>query len=961
MKKEQDPTTHQQNQMYGFVIKLYRWMVNTSLIEENVNFDYMVWGYFDHMNIQKVSSLKDFYQNADGEKYNVNYMRFESQRMCLYTDDPNGEQITKKEFALNHQPLPIIVITELKLNLDERSTRENRKIYRDQIINDLTEMINQSGTHELAFHCFSSLGYSDLVIIFRGRSYSRIMEIIKRFRYLSIVTAPSDQNNIIVKSTYSITGVNLNELDFVDTASTELSIRISLKSLTSLDHIANELRNSPHFKEASFHTVFGKYDLDVYCPHINPQAYIKLFTKEENFVLDPNSPEYQKHINYTNTRWMISEYLNPDSNREITNPYPDQPKNNGKIDDLVNICQFIVNGNIFSESINITLQRLLTCYIQIIQNEVSEKELTKELFGVFDDFLTLSLWSMGFDKSEQLEIRKSGKLSKPFDEPKKMDVDSFKIGIQLIFDVIQNRVHASRMIFEMPSYNAGLLDTSTKIAMMYSTIVENIELSLNKSVANKAPKNITTNFFTLFDHNLSLETHTLFPSEINVSQKQLISIHLNNASFYDFKHSIPYLFHEIGHALPSSNQERRNKEYAKALCAFIVQTILGKLLKNSFYGEMAHRFPTPLQDILNQIVNGIKNHIVGLLWKQFSSAEKNQNYKDFQKTFLDALLKLYTFDVTKIKQTYNQSIEALFAEQKNFRDQDTFQTFLELFNHRMKTFRAERTDTKEINIFMERLLHALEGDLSGNSIQVIENQWALLNEAIKIEDYRMISKIDQLIKQNYFDEGIARIHEYLQDPNQNNELNGVLEFLAENHLMENRKSSYTKINNKILTYLVDPINVGNINSIADFCSILFNDIFADFYMIKALNLNFEVYQDILINFSALQKYQPYLADYKYAIDIRRSALETIQIIETNVPQESTETDIDTSIETNTILRYFQDYINFVRTEETIHIDKLIKENPFLEKLRIQYQKNLACTINEQSFSNEIHFIESILE
>ncbi|MBI9051954.1 MAG: hypothetical protein JEZ00_21240 [Anaerolineaceae bacterium] len=962
MDKEKQFSNRGSNSIYGIVIKFYRWMVNNTYNGNGDNFDFLVWGYFDHMNIREIHSLKEFYQeNEIYTDHSRNHLRFESQRLCLYSDDPNCKNIVSLDYQKENQALPLIAISELKFNHPTNMPDDNQKEYlaksREEIIHYLQQAIDDQNATDLDFHTFSSLGYSDLVIVFRGRSYEKIMNLLKKLRH-----EPNNSERSIVNSTYSITGVNVKQNISVDEQLADLSIRVSLKSIRNLEYVKKKILEKLDFFQPKFHAVFGKYDLDILCTAVNPQQYIYLCGLDFEFILNPRAKEYCDFVNYTNTRWIIPNADEFDINGNGTPDHMPE-KSDEQIDELINICKFIEENANLSASINSTLQRLLICFVQIIQNEVSEKKLADELHDIFLDFLSLSLWNMGIDKNGQNQIKKKGDLRKPFDPSNKIDIDSFEKGMQLIFEVIQNRVHASRMIFEMPSYNASILDTSTKISMMYSNIVNKFEESFPNRAGVNHQTEIQTNFFTLFDHSLTLETHSFFPDSIDQAGKRLISIHLNNTAFYDFKHSIPFLFHEIGHAIPPANRENRNKAYAASFCAYIGQSIMGELLRTPNYSEIEKRFHDQVQQAITNITDSVGNCILNQLWHSLQPDAKKQHFRNFESIIVNSFMDEYSYNLPNFKEIYNKAINEIFeiVEQKNLQN-DSINRFLSLFRTQLDTLNNIQGQNNNIQELWNRDIQEANNHLPEELIKTMQLNWDKFNDAIDEQSERISNNIADLIANSSFETELNNIDKFLLSGMNDSDINGLLEFLSQHYLLELRKTNLKKITLQIHNYLATYWTKDDILATAKYYHLLFTDIFADYNMIKSLDLNYSTYIKVLQEYSSIQKYQPFLSNYRDAAQIRKDTLLSINLFDLSDTLKNNE--MSDKKEIKTIIRNFETLIKYLLEEETIYINKLMKDNLFLSHIQENYQK-FVQTIPEndpefKSLSNEINFIESIL-
>ncbi len=864
---------------YGASIILYRWMLNESEHQNLKNFDFMVWGYFDQMNIQcNIHSIRDFHF---GKKASEN-IRFESQRMCIYTDDIEGINLLSPNLIVDNDHYPLIVITEIKLNIPNsldtllQMDYSNYYTYCERKINEI--LLQKSNVKpKILFHQFYSLGYSDLVIVFRGQSYYEIMNLLLCLRDIT-----ADDNNInngklkvsntkIISSTYSITGVDLQQYLYVRQENVSLSVRISLKPGCDLNKAVCKISECLQLQKDKIRPVFGKYDLDVIFTTTDPRDYIKVCGINFDSILNPRSNEYHDYINYRNTRWIGNfddMTLLPGSLlSQVINIYYDNKQpvkisaESDKTKELYYVCKFLEKSCVLPEPLFSAFWLLTKCYIQIMQNDVSDIILSREMEIILTYFISMFFWNLSLNDDEQKTIRKSGKLSRNIDRKQStLDIKSFEKGIKIFNDVMQNRIHASRMIFEMPSYNQNIIDTSTDIAKVYSNIVSIVQNVL--PILKNNHSGVDTVFFVTFNNTLEIETHSLFPLLSETSKKRLIGIHLNNTSLYDFKYSIPYIFHEIGHYIDPIKNGEINRAYHDCLCYIISQIIFGELFDSPTFGESTRRFNKPiLRKSISEIIQSFKEEIINE-----TTIEFDQNPKLFANTIKHHIWN-YFHDISENK-----------PKRKNIK-----------------------------KLLMKSSLFTA------------------------CENFRI----------------------YIKNSDDTERAEDLITFFAKYDLLENRSSSLDNIQNKIVTYFSNDYFREDFNNIANYYFNLYGEIIADFVMIRMLGLDTRCYQDIINNYFIIHGSKHNRDDYLLESDIRRCVLVNSGIIRPKVRPKTADAKaiVDLLSPLSNILKLYDQSGEWVS----------IISHPTIKLIRELYINHIQNASNENSFSDEMKFILSLLK
>ncbi len=195
----------------GYLIRLFNKPPDSLCFSPNYHFH--VLGYYDGLIIQNVSELQSYYihhkheissNNADED----DLFDFEEQRMCLYS--PKSAEKTSAIFNYNYGK-PFLMITEIKIGA------ANKQVTFSKIENLIYHKLSK--VHGVDLELFSSLGFSDYVLVARLESFEHVNKMILMIRGMKI-------NGINIHSTYSIAGFSKKII--LDNGVVEEKIRASL-------------------------------------------------------------------------------------------------------------------------------------------------------------------------------------------------------------------------------------------------------------------------------------------------------------------------------------------------------------------------------------------------------------------------------------------------------------------------------------------------------------------------------------------------------------------------------------------------------------------------------------------------------------------------------------------------------------------------------------------------------------
>jgi hypothetical protein len=502
----------------------------------------------------------------------------EEQYLFLYTN--NAPEVYSTLLASSDNKYPLIVLTELKL---QDKVVKGNLAGAERKIKEVTGSWKGKGTY-FKFHVFKSLGSSDYVIVFRTRSYSEVERCVLELRNKTIdirkITCP------IFEFTYSIAGVDWRCLDCLDDIEPEsyALIRSSIRPPFSFQNMADRINKNPENGDGSWYSTFGRYDLAYYISQKPLKTIVDLLYKkgEDGYSKLLHPANTQLGINNTSTSWLFKMDNLDITEREDLPDYRQIQSSNFHNDasELENCCNYLY-GKV-PKGIWIALYQIIRIYSLIRQGAFHDTYLYYELHKIIITLLDLTLASMGL-KGKKLEAIKAGEPDIPFEVILSEDnLVSLLNGIQYVTETIQNRIQASQLVFEVPTYNFNFIGSAAKLSIMYTAIVELFEDAVRKlnkipSRECKANKRCEFEFFTVTHYSNVIDSIMLFPYINNVKRK-LVPIVLDSASFFEMNHSIAYLIHELGHYIFPNDYEKRNKIFARSIYNWYARNIVFNMI-----------------------------------------------------------------------------------------------------------------------------------------------------------------------------------------------------------------------------------------------------------------------------------------------------------------------------------------------------------------------------------------------
>lgn len=648
----------------GVIVRLFKKLTPNHSCADNQDFKYLVWSYFDGMNFEKVENISDFYTHKNLLNSERDLNRFyEEQHLNLYLSSQE-EQESSEEFLKGSKTdkLPLISLTEIKISDEDVAKRGLCDLEKK-----IREKINgQMSGWEDHFDCqvYRSLGYGEFVIIARSTAYGHIFDMISLLNDFEVTW-----------STYTILGV-IRESDCLKEWDNPFNGTVSIRLTNSLRGDTGIImeRLQKHFgadiastTSLSCNAIFGKYDFEIIIGDgINPISTRKVIDLFQNGILSPNSPVYRDNILLTHTRWLYKDHINKYGDKGKTPVRKSGVQKNGT--DLINNLNKIYENRLakfFPKTLRLPFRELSYSYERLIQSFYNCSQLY-EMEEIIRTLFYLMLESIGY-KQEQIcnlieqedssiDVKESGPL---------LDAGNLALTISLLSDYIMDMLHSSRPFFEIMNQNVKFSGYIAKIIMAYSSIIDAIEIDVEKCIKSQGQNNelhSRLNFFLSVHISHEVNSYMLFPKSSDRPDRRLIAIKCDTTSLFDVETAICYIAHEIGHYIPPKKRNKRNELLLKVICGYTARLFLGSLFSDKLITddeefkqqhELFDNYPKfqepfektieTLQTIIFELFHGVfkgKPIFNGLL-KSFSSFLENNFFVAFAKDKWEDIKKEY--------------------------------------------------------------------------------------------------------------------------------------------------------------------------------------------------------------------------------------------------------------------------------------------------------------------------------
>ncbi|MDE6749948.1 MAG: hypothetical protein K2K21_12940 [Lachnospiraceae bacterium] len=516
----------QNNQVDGYIIKLYKKIVNVPQHTFTDDASFITWMNFDSMDIISVSDYHEFDKSLNASDLK-DRERYQS-RQKIYLYPLNEDQgLVLSDSALEKFPLIAMTFLDFSRQCGKQPLLNEKFLYEilDKCIDNNTNVKGQ---------LYGSLSVYDYVLVLRGKTYAELDQVLNNFRRIII------ESDISYNKTYTIEGVDLKyQALWEEEPDSNVSIRISCASCVT----AENLRGNQELQDAlqdgyQIFSLMGKYDYDITGKIKNTQKFLALFAHGNLFSSE------NENIYKTNTRFMSVETDECDLAEVNTTQSTDiqsvQDDTNQYIDqylELEGLCP----------SIKESLLRLILRITQSCSS-VGRNEIKKDLKNILQDFLK-------FLNIHQYEAERQ---------------DEFGRIINCINLLLDNRITAGMSDFETPHNVLRYSGANLKVLLAYSKFADKLFkiLQLYKERNEQVLKYV---------HLVTTDTGAKITATVYLSyceRYRFININIPVDLLFDVQYVLPWITHEVGHFIRVGWQRaERNAAYFWSVSRVIMEML----------------------------------------------------------------------------------------------------------------------------------------------------------------------------------------------------------------------------------------------------------------------------------------------------------------------------------------------------------------------------------------------------
>ncbi len=495
----------------GYIIKLYKKIVNApkkATIREAM---FMTWMNFDCMDILPVTGFQGFSRSLECEDLKEREKYDSRQKLFLYpVSDEQGLL-----FPEGSPGLPLITLTLLDL---ERPSGKAAVSYENTLCQCMKDSLGQEG--HIKGQLFGCLSIYDYALVLRGNSYVELAHKLADYRGELI------RAGVGFRKSYTISGLNLKQCHaWKEQSGLKVSIRLSCTSQITTEYFKENERIKEALQDGyEVFSVLGKYDYDIVGAVRDTDKFVQLFWDEGEL-----SPA-KTGIHKTNTRFLLREdwkpcYKSPSSGEDLQAAEAELDDSLQRYAKLTHLCP----------SIRESLLRLILRLFQAstsINDERMRKDL-KDALNYFLDFLSI----------HQTESDQQ---------------DEFAQMINCFNLLLDNRVTASMSDFETPQNVLRYSGANLKVLLAYASYVEKL-FSILQAYKDRKKEHLRYVPLVTADTGAKI-TATIYLS--SCKKYRFININIPVDLLFDVQNVLPWLTHEVGHFIRAGwNRQRRNAAY----------------------------------------------------------------------------------------------------------------------------------------------------------------------------------------------------------------------------------------------------------------------------------------------------------------------------------------------------------------------------------------------------------------
>lgn len=805
------------------VIKFYRRLHNHTKAR-NSHFQYLLFGYFDGMKFIQKPSLESLFHNdqeQDDDGVSLSQI-YEIQSLFLYSRRYTSDEVNRFFNDINKPPF--LVITELKLNekllvhFYKENHKDPLKSFEDIILPQIENFKSEHQGEKLEYKIFMSLGYSELVLVFRTENYQIVSDIINRFRGATHPESATEHH--ILRFSYTTAGVSIPQISQLPDINTDVSLRFSFRVPVSLETMKEKLTKALNIKKGNvdYRTAFGKYDLELHATDVPIKDFMALYNdhgqKRPHPILDPKS-ELHKMIGHTNTHWLFT----------VTNNYENFP------DDRIRSYHFptkevqLAEECITLEPLRTGFHQLMQSFYQILWDEASEPLLTYEFIDV------IRFFSKQIREDHTRIVKLNNPTSRSMQQAKHNE--ALSIGIRTISQFLQSRIQAFRFFSEMPFYNLQYLRPATKVFVMYMAVIEEFERAFKNQTNSRSSHAHTITFFASLDYLDKVKSFDLFPE----TEHRVIPIIMSYSSFFNIPYNILLLVHEIAHYIQSPNRVNRNETITKMICNRITEDIYYRVItgEDNLWVDNLDKADEHLTLRLHERLRTFFFH---QLWRKGTQIKKNISIRAFPGLLWSQIQEEFLLDNKDVRKAFKECSEYLEVLSAQYEENES----LPKLHHILEKTMEKIASYDDISLLKDLWTALVEADDIKNSIQpdqreALKKKWKKIIGQFDRREKALLTTAEKLINAKWF-----VIMEKLVSGLEDTPNIPMLSYLAKRHVIEDTPENREYIAKEIIKFMNSAEPKLELQRYIYTLSQLLLEARADYIMCKLLNLRWEHYE-----------------------------------------------------------------------------------------------------------------------
>lgn len=523
------------SQNNGYLVKLYKKMINAPKKAFISGAMYMTWLNFDCMDIIPVQEFPQYNNSIDimnvqdREKYGCRQKLF---LYCLDGAEEDGPLVQRKEGV--HPPLITLTVLDLLSESGDFPTK-------NKILSCLEACKKEEQYAKVEGRFYGCLSMYDYALVLRGNNYEQLSHFLALFR------RKAKEQGIIFNKMYSVAGIDLEQGAEWKCEPSRALVRLSCTSELTAKYLLNSEELGRAFvKPFQVYAVMGKYDYNIEGMIQDTKAFQNLFV-DKGFLSATHS-----YIHKTNTQFLSGEKeqdkaegttgnFSASMKKDRDEEWKDYKEKYEKLDSL-------------PPSIKESLVRLIFRFDQAIST-IKKPTMITDLNKILNNFLL-------FLQMHQKETERQDVFGRMIND------------LNLLLD---NWTSVDMTDFETPQKTLRYSGSSLKVLLSYSNFVQKLIkiLQYNKPEIEYVPY-VTT------DTGAKI-TATIYLSYCK--KYRFININIPVDLMFEMQDVLPWLTHEVGHFLRAGwERNARNAAYRWSVIRVMI-SMFAPYVNSDFMGQ----------------------------------------------------------------------------------------------------------------------------------------------------------------------------------------------------------------------------------------------------------------------------------------------------------------------------------------------------------------------------------------